>query len=192
MKIGFILQYLVLILITIIISIFVINFYLSLDIKKNIYIGLYVIAIINIFFTIICSITLLLDNYLNYGILMIYITGCLTMMLIYYILYLNKELQEYNDFYFFIIIAIIPIYTILWYNIVSTGSYYIKYKEFFIKYKYKNQDQDQFLKFHNFEYKNADKIAENLFKKFKFNILNDNFENYLKEILKKLLFLNNN
>jgi hypothetical protein len=188
MKIGFILQYLVLILITIIISIFVINFYLSLDIKKYIYIGLCIIAIINIFFTIICSITLLFDNYLNYGILMIYITGCLTMMLIYYILYLNKELQEYNDLYFFIIIAIIPIYTILWYNIVSTGSYYIKYKEFFIKYK----NTLKFLKFHNFEYKNADEIAENLFNKFKFNILDDNFKDYLKEILKKLLFLNNN
>ena len=70
MNITFILQYLLLIIISIIISIFAINFYSSLQEKNNnFYLSLYIIAIINICFIIICTITFIFDTYLKYFIL---------------------------------------------------------------------------------------------------------------------------
>lgn len=191
MKIGFIIQYLILILISIMISIFTINFYSSLqDKNKKIYTALYYISIINICFTVLCCITLLFDSYIKYGLFMTYISGCLTMLLIYNIIYLNKEIQNYNNDKFCIIIAIIPIYTILWYNIISSGSYYIKYKEFtkYINTHIKNNNFFNILKFHNFKYKNANDNATKLYNLIKNNEVNASNS---KEILKKLLFLNN-
>lgn len=187
MKIGFIIQYLILILISIMISIFTINFYSSLEDKK---IVLYYLSIINICFTTLCCITLLFDSYIKYGLFMTYISGCITMLLIYNIIYLNKEIQNYNNDKFCIIIAIIPIYTILWYNIISSGSYYIKYKELtiYINTRIKNIFQDNILKFHNFKYKNANDNATKIYNLIKNNEANAHNS---KEILKKLLFLNN-
>ena len=123
------------------------------------------------------------------------------MLLIYNIIYLNKEIQNYYYDAFFIIIAIIPIYTILWYNIISTGSYYIKYKEFIthtitMKYIPKNMDdnknililQNDILDFNNFKYKNSESIANKLFYLFKRYRAH---ETDSKELIQKLLFLNN-
>jgi hypothetical protein len=112
------------------------------------------------------------------------------MLLIYNIIYLNKEIQNYNNDKFCIIIAIIPIYTILWYNIISSGSYYIKYKEFakYINTHIKNNNFFNILKFHNFKYKNANDNANklyNLFKRYR------GHETDSKELIQKLLFLNN-
>jgi len=191
MKISFILQYLLLIVVSIIISIFAIYFYLSLkDKKNNIHLILYIIAIINLCFIIICCITLLFDRYFKYILFMTYISGCLTMLLFYNIIYLNKEIQNYNNDYFFIIIAIIPIYTILWYNIISSGSYYKKYKEFITNIMKSNNKilKDDILDFHNFKYKHADTIAtkiSNYLKHLKGNDIESN------DLVKKLLFLNN-
>ena len=191
MNISFILQYLLLIIISIIISIFAINFYSSLQEKNNnFYLSLYIIAIINICFIIICTITFIFDTYFKYFILMIYISSCITMLLIYNIIYLNKEIQNYYYDAFFIIIAIIPIYTILWYNIISSGSDYIKYKELitYIITHTKNIFEDDILKFHDFKYENSNNIANKLYNLFIYKEVNsDN----LKEILKKILFLNN-
>jgi hypothetical protein len=191
MKIGFILQYLLLIVISIIISIFAMNFYSSLkDKKNNIHLILYIIAIINLSFIIICFITSLFDKYFKYILFMTYISGCLTMLLFYNIIYLNREIQNYNYDYFFIIIAILPIYTILWYNIISSGSYYKKYKEFITNIMKNNSkiSNDDILGFHNFKYKYADPIAIKIS-----NILKNSKGNYKEqnEIIKKLLFLNN-
>lgn len=202
MNISFILQYLILILISIIISIFAIYFYSSLqDKKNNIYLSLYIIAIINLCFIIICTITFIFDKHLKYLLLMIYISSSITMLLIYYIIYLNKEMQNYYYDAFFIIIAIIPIYTILWYNIISTGSYYIKYKELIthtstMTYIPKNMDdnkkililQNDILDFNDFKLKNLEPIANklyNLFKRYR------GHETDSKELIQKLLFLNN-
>ena len=202
MNISFILQYLILISISISISIFAIYFYSSLQEKKNnIYLSLYIIAIINLCFIIICSITFLFDNYLKYFILMIYISSSITMLLIYNIIYLNKEIQNYYNDAFFIIIAIIPIYTILWYNIISSGSYYLKYKELIthtitMTHIPKNMEenkhllilQNDILDFHNFKDKNSDPITNKLyylFKRYRAHEIDS------KELIKKLLFLNN-
>ena len=167
------------------------NFYSSLkDKKNNIHLILYIIAIINLSFIIICCITSFFDKYLKYILFMTYISGCLTMLLFYNIIYLNREIQNYNNDYFFIIIAILPIYTILWYNIISSGSYYKKYKEFIRNLMKSNNKilNDDILGFHNFKYKHADPIAtkiSNIFKNYKAN------DKELNEIMKKLLFLNN-
>jgi hypothetical protein len=113
------------------------------------------------------------------------------MLLIYNIIYFfHKEIQNYNNDKFFIIIAIIPIYTILWYNIISSGSDYIKYKELitYIITHTKNIFEDDILKFHDFKYENSNNIANKLYNLFIYKEVNsDN----LKEILKKILFLNN-
>ena len=194
MKISFILQYLILIFITIIISIFTIKFYsLFENNNKKLYISLYYLSIINICFTIICTITLLFDSYIKYAIFLIYIYGCLTMLLIYNIIYFfHKEIENYNNDNnkFFIIFVIIPIYTILWYNIISSGSDYIKYKELITYIRTYTQIilEDDILKFHDFKYDNANNIANKLYNLFINKEVNSN---NLKEILKKILFLNN-
>ncbi len=112
------------------------------------------------------------------------------MMLFYNIIYLNREIQNYNNDYFFIIIGIVPIYTILWYNIISSGSYYKKYKEFITNISKTNNkiSIDDILGFHNFKSKHADPIAKKIYNIFKNSKGNDIESN---EIIKKLLFLNN-